>query len=134
MVQWGFVMCVTVFKKPKASEVGNTKDGVIKQVADAVCFFSSGSRRANRDAGGMSFLLNGQTGELTVSQVVTTNDNIWLCLARVVSRETRKRANNVNRQCFLQKHVDKAKLKVRFCSSLGAVLGTNDQHKECWGL
>jgi hypothetical protein len=53
---------------------------------------------------------------LTVSQVVTTNDYIWLYLARAVSREIRKRANNVNRQYFLQKYVDKVKLKVRFCS------------------
>jgi hypothetical protein len=73
---------------------------------------------------------------LTVSQVVVTNGNIWLYLARAVSREIRKRANNVNRQCFLQKYVDKVKLKLRFCSLLAVrvVLGTNDQYKECRGF
>jgi hypothetical protein len=71
---------------------------------------------------------------LTVSQVVTTNDNIWLHLARAISREIRKRAKNVTRQYLLQKHVDKVKLKVRFCSLLDVVLETNDQQKECGGF
>jgi hypothetical protein len=44
---------------------------------------------------------------LTVSQGGTTKDCIWLHLAPAVSRETRKRAKNVTRQCLLQKHVDK---------------------------
>jgi hypothetical protein len=71
---------------------------------------------------------------LTVSQVVRTNDNIWLHLARAISREIRKRAKNVTRQYLLQKHVDKVKLKVRFCSLLDVVLETNDQQKECGGF
>jgi hypothetical protein len=44
-------------------------------------------------------------------------------LESVASREImQKRANNVTRrQCFLQKHVDKVKPRVRFCSLLDAV-------------
>jgi hypothetical protein len=38
--------------------------------------------------------------------------------------EIRKRAKNVTMQYLLQKHVDKVKLRVRFCSLLDLVLET----------
>jgi hypothetical protein len=41
-------------------------------------------------------------------------------------RETQKRAKNVT-QCRLQKQVDEAKLKVRFCSLFDAVLEKMNQ-------
>jgi hypothetical protein len=46
------------------------------------------------------------------------------------------RAKNVTRQYLLQvqKHFDKVKLKMRFCSLLDVVLETNDQQKECGGV
>jgi hypothetical protein len=52
-------------------------------------------------------------------------------LARAVSREIRKRAKNVTRHYLLQKHVDKVKLKVRFCNLLvlDVVLETNESIK-----
>jgi hypothetical protein len=68
---------------------------------------------------------------LIVSQVGTTKDYIYLVTfsARGIAWNTkkRKRAKNVTRQYLLPKHVDKVKLKLRFCSLLDVVLETNEQ-------